>query len=346
MNPKVYIILLNYNDWSDTIMCLESIFRLDYSCYQVIVVDNGSVDRSMDKIIDWAEGKLEVDFNPDDPLKDLYYPSISKPIEYSFYERKDIEDEKIKEDNVPLILIQTGENLGYAGGNNVGIKYALLRDAFDYLWILNSDTLVGKDSLKSLVFQAESYKKEKKKIGIIGSKLLYYHNPKVLQGIGGEYNKIFGLSKHIGGFEEDKGQYDREDIKIDYCIGASILVSKEFIEDVGLMDEAYFLYFEDLDWAERGKRKGYEAAYCWESKVYHKEGGSIGSSSKGKEKSELADFYGLRNRILFTRKFYPQFLLTVYLGYVGVILNRIKRGQFNRVKLVFKAIFDAHNVSL
>ncbi len=124
-----------------------------------------------------------------------------------------------------------------------------------------------------------------------------------------------------------------------------MFVSREFIEDVGLMDERYFLYFEDLDWSERAKRKGYELKYCWKSKVYHKEGGSIGSSSKGEKKSKLADYYGIRNRIIFTKKFYPQYQWSVYLSLLGVILNRIKRKQFDRIKLVFDAIKDGIKAS-
>ncbi|HIP33256.1 MAG TPA: hypothetical protein EYG89_00650 [Bacteroidia bacterium] len=124
-----------------------------------------------------------------------------------------------------------------------------------------------------------------------------------------------------------------------------MLVSKGFIKEVGLMCEDYFLYFEELDWAIRGKKKGYQLGYCWESKVYHKEGGSIGSSSKGEEKSEIADYYGLRNRIVFTKKFYPKYLLSVYLGFIMVIWNRIRRGHFKRILKILKLIRSKREIS-
>jgi len=355
--PKVYIIVLNYNGWADTIECLESVLRNNYPNYQVIVVDNNSPNHSMEYIKAWAEGKLDVWVKPDHPLRHLSFPPIKKPISYVYYTREEAEKggncnlEKSFHQptsksfshsvaqpadyttNHPLILIQTGRNLGFAGGNNVAIRYALAKDDFEYIWFLNNDTVIERDTLSKLVQKFEKYRKLPKKIGIVGSKLLYYDNPKMIQGIGGIYNKWFAVAKHLGVFEEDKGQYDNEEVldKIDYIIGASMLVSRDFIKEVGLMCEDYFLYFEELDWTLRGNQKGYGLGYCWESKVYHKEGKSIGSSSKGEKKSEIADYYGLRNRIVFTKKFFPKYLWSVYLGFLVVIWNRIKRGQFKRI---------------
>ncbi len=132
---KVYIIILNYNGWADTIECLESVLRNDYPNYQVIVVDNNSPNNSMEYIKAWAEGKLDVWVNPKNPLKKLTFPPVPKPIPYVFYTREEAEkggnfefEEKIKED-VPngitpkylLIFIQTGCSGGFAFGNNVAI---------------------------------------------------------------------------------------------------------------------------------------------------------------------------------------------------------------------------------
>ena len=119
-----------------------------------------------------------------------------------------------------------------------------------------------------------------------------------------------------------------------------MFVSKEFIQDVGLMCEDYFLYFEELDWVLRGKVKGYKLGYYWKSIVHHKEGGTIGSSSKGNEKSELADYWFVRNRLFFTKKFYHKFLWLVYVSFVGVIFNRIIRFQFDRISMILKIILN------
>jgi len=353
--PKTYIIILNYNGWADTIECLENVLRNNYSNYQVIVIDNNSPDNSMEYIKAWAEGKLNVWVNSDHSLRQLSFPPVQKPIPYVYYNCKEAENggnselEKKLEKEIPegittkypLVFIQTGHNGGFAFGNNIGIKYALAKGDFEYICFLNNDTVIEKDALLKLVKKFEKYRKLGKKIGIVGSKLLYYDNPKVIQGIGGMYNKWFAVTKHLGVFEEDKGQYDNEGVldRIDYIIGASMLVSRNFIKEVGLMCEDYFLYFEELDWTLRGKQKGYELGYCWESKVYHKEGKSIGSSSKGEEKSDIADYYGLRNRILFTKKFYPKYLWSVYLGFVGVIFNRIRRRQREIIPKILEILF-------
>ncbi len=333
---KVYIIILNYNGWADTVECLESILRLDYPNYQAIVVDNNSSDDSMNCIKLWANGNLDIWTKQDNLLRYLSVPPIQKPIQYMCYEKeKEYTNEDIRN---PLILIQTDHNGGFAFGNNVGIKCALTKNDFKYVWILNNDTVVEKDSLTRLVEKAEEYKKQSKRVGLIGSKQLFYNSPKIINAVGNVYNKWFGTGKLYGSFEKDKGQYDDESIldKIDYIYGASMLVTEDFLKDVGLMCEDYFLYYEEPDWAFRGKKKGYDLGYCWQSKVYHKEGASIGSSSKVEDKSELSDYYGLKNRVVFTRKFFPNYLWSVYLGFTIVILNRIKRKQFGRIKIIWK----------
>jgi len=338
----VYILILNYNGWKDTIECLESIFRLDYENYRVIICDNDSSDGSLDKIQAWAEGRLDVFLQHNNPLRHLSYPPVIKNISYLKHDREEGEaggDEKIT--NYPLILIQTGANLGFAGGNNVGLRYALARDDFEYAWLLNNDTVVEPNTLNALIKKADRYKAATgSKVGLIGTKLMFYDQPEVIQGVGGVYNRLFAVSRHLGVFERDNGQYDFEDVisKTDYPVGASMLACKEFLEDVGLMCEDYFLYFEEMDWVLRGNLDGWQFGYCWNAKIFHKEGGTIGSNSKGAHKSELADYYSLKNRIVFTNKFYSHSLWSVRLGFIWVLLNRIRRRQFNRVSLVLKAL--------
>ncbi|MEI6207091.1 MAG: glycosyltransferase family 2 protein [Desulfuromonadales bacterium] len=341
-NTQVCIIILNWNGWRYTIECLESVFKLDYESYRVVVCDNDSSDFSLEYIKAWAEGRLDVYLPLDSPLRHLSSPPVSKVIPYRQYNRE--EAESVGDANnadYPLILIQTGANLGFAGGNNVGLRYALQQNIFEYFWLLNNDTVVNTDSLRALVEKAEFYKAAERMVGIIGSKLMYYQNPDILQGVGGTYNKWFAIAKHIGLYERDNGQYDTEEVTdaTDYPIGASMFVSKIFVQDVGLMCEGYFLYFEEMDWVQRGKMKGWQIGYSWQSKVFHKEGGSIGSSSKGADKSEFADYYGLKNRIVFTKNFFPQYLWIVRLGFIFVFLNRIKRRQFKRLGLALKAFW-------
>lgn len=336
LNHNICILILNWNNWQDTIECLESLQLLDYPSFEVIVVDNASTDGSIEKIKSWAEGKLPI------ISKFIEYSLDNKPLEVVYNDRKTAEgggeSEKEKKlaslpPNKKLVLIQTGANLGFAGGNNVGIKYALAKDDFDYIWILNNDTVVAPDSLTYMVERMQ----EDEKIGICGSTLLYYHQPDTIQALGGKYNKWLGLPNHIGeGLKKTdlsfKSQNEVEK-DLEYVVGASMLVSKEFIQDIGLMCEDYFLYFEELDWATRAKDK-YKLGYAAKSIIYHKEGATIGSSSQPKERSYISDYYGIKNRLLFTKKFYPKKLPFVYIGLIVTVINRIRRRQWDRAKMV------------
>jgi len=346
MNPKTYIIILNYQTWADTIECLESVLRNDYLNYQIIVIDNNSPNDSMHYIKDWADGKLYVRPEPeksDNSLRHLSHPPSSKPLPYVFYTKEEAEkggnkNLELKCKN-PLILIQTNYNGGFAFGSNVGIKYALAKDDFEYLWLLNNDTVIERDSLTKLVEKFQEYKKHKKKVGMIGSKVLFYRDPNIINAAGGgTYNKWFGVGKLLGTFQEDKGQYNVSELKIESVYGASCFLRKDFIHEIGIMCEDYFLYYEEEDLAFRGKQKGWQLGYCWQSKVYHKQGLSIDLNSKEEDKSEFADYYWLRNRIVFTKKFFPTYLLSVYLGFIGSIFNRIRRKQYKRIKLIWKIL--------
>lgn len=302
---KVYILLLNWNNWQDTIECLESVFRNDYPDYQVIVCDNDSRDGSVDQIKAWAEGRLAAGDSGSNHLRQFSFPPVDKPISYVEYNRKQAEaGGKECAAEVRLILIQTGSNLGFAGGNNVGLRYVMARDDFAYVWLLNNDTVIKPDALTKMVQRMQ----EKPEAGICGSTLPYYHEPEKIWALGGAtYNKWLAVPRCIGinQLKHETVNHQQVETDMDYIAGASMLVTRSFLKDIGLMCEDYFLYFEELDWAVRAKGQ-YTLAYAPESVVYHKVGASTGSGSKSEE-------FMVKNRILFTGKFFPLALPTVYL---------------------------------
>jgi GT2 family glycosyltransferase len=337
--PFVYIVLVNYKGWADTIECLESVFRSDYPHFAVVVCDNNSQDNSLGYIWSWAQGEREatLSFTPPE-IQVLVRPPVPKPLPVLEVGEAGVGEPGPEVKAGTLVLVQAKQNLGFAGGNNVGIRFAQSRGGYDYLWFLNNDTVIEPDALRRLVHYAEAQKAAGAKTGIIGATLRYYRQPRRLQAIGGRYNKWLGTTRHLGAEEEDRGQYQAFDPeKMDYVVGASMLVSKDFVEEVGPMSEEYFLYFEELDWALRSKKKGWKLGYCPACRVYHKEGGSTGSGSKD-EKSEFSDLYSLKNRVVLTRKFYPTCLPVVYLGFGAVFLNRIRRGQYGRVQKIIKTL--------
>ncbi len=234
-----------------------------------------------------------------------------------------------------VTLLQSGANLGFAGGNNVGLRCALARGA-EYVWLLNNDTLVEPDALTQLVARIERPERGLP-IGLCGSTLVYENARDTVQALGGaRYNRWLGSVRHLGQHRRRTQPIDAAalEAQLDYLIGASMLVSRPFLKTVGLMQEDYFLYFEELDWAARARGR-FRLGYAPESIVYHKEGSSIGGNDRAKgAKSYTADLYALKNRVRFTRRFYPYALPTVYLGLGLAALNRARRRQWRRVGLI------------
>ncbi len=242
----VYILILNWNGWQDTVECVESCWKLEYPNYKIVVVDNGSNDGSEDRL-----------------------------------------RERFKD----TAIIQTGANLGFAGGNNIGIRYALDHGA-EFVWLLNNDTVVDPAALNELVKVAES----ESSIGMVGSKIMKYSEPAVIDFAKGSIDYQTGTARHIGRGENDVGQYDNL-TETDYITGCSLFVKKEVLAKVGLMPEEYFLYYEETDWCLRARRKGYKICCAPHSKVFHK----VHSSTQKTHGAFL--YYITRNRLFFLEKF-------------------------------------------
>lgn len=320
MKHKIYIIILNYNGWKDTIECLESVLKNDYENYQIIVVDNDSPNNSMEYIINWAKGKQEVIYDENSQLKHLSQPFESKPLEYVLYTKEEAlnggDKEKESKLNNPIIFIQSGENGGFAAGNNIGIKYALTKDDFEYVWLLNNDTVVDEYALYNLVQGFEKYKNQN--IGICGSKILFYDEPHIVQSLGRVQKNLYRLS-HIA--FETNDIYD-DDFKVDEISGASMLLSKNYIRDIGFMPEEYFLYMEETDWNYKGKSKGYNFFTIVSSKIFHKE-----SISTGGRYSFTNIYYNTRNKIHFLRKYSTNyiFILIIFIIYNSTFAPKTKQ---------------------
>lgn len=366
--PKVYIIIVNWNGWKDTIECLESVYNNNYKNYQVVIVDNKSQNDSIYKIKQWANTDLKVDvtennyfYFKDNNINNKFIPVV----EYNYEEainggniHKETESCVNLFSNIPpypLVIIQSGRNLGFAYGNNIAIKYALAKQDLDYVWILNNDTIIDKNALCEMVTLSES----NKKIGMVGSKLLHYYEPNIIQEIYGTVNwKDNG--KGIGVGEEDNGQWDKNIEVNGRIMGASMLVTKDAIYEAGIFDEKYFMEYEETDWCVRIINLGWKIFYCYKSKVWHKEGGTITGSDNIRKKLlwknikqenysrfTILRYYGTRNSIYLVNKFYkkyfPLFLLIsvsqkLAQGIIKALLCREKK--FQCIKLIFRSIYD------
>jgi GT2 family glycosyltransferase len=317
----VYIVVLNWNGWRDTIECLESLFRLDYPSYTVIVCDNASTDNSLEWIQSWADGELPAPC-PNQRLAYLTNPPVLKPIECILY-AEPFSGIGASLLGRSLVLIQNGSNRGFAAGCNVGIRYAMVHDNCDFVWLLNNDTVVAKDALLKM---AERMLGEPG-LGICGSVLMNYDSPQTVQASGGR--RYSPWCARVLPDQLTASQGTECSPPIDYVLGASMLIRRAFIERIGLMEEAYGFYFEELDWAARAKGH-FALGYASLSYVYHKEGASLGTRSRRHARSVHSEQYVARSRILFTRKFYPIYLPTVLAGVALTALHRMLIGQFRK----------------
>jgi len=162
-----------------------------------------------------------------------------------------------------VMLFETGENLGYAEGNNVGIRYAL-RNGAKYILVLNNDVRVAPDTLDRLVSAAERFPDA----AFLGPKIYHLDNPDQIQSAGAELDYLW-RSRQRGQDEPDIGQFDMVK-EVDYVIGAAVLVRAELLGEIGLLDADFFLYREDVDWCLRARRLGYRILYVPEAEAWHR----------------------------------------------------------------------------
>jgi hypothetical protein len=227
-------------------------------------------------------------------------------------------------------FIYLEKNLGFAGGNNEGFKHATGK----YILMLNNDTEVDKDFLQPLVEQMEN----NPKIGIISPKIYYYHHDNLIQYAGtSKINHITSRGRHFGNKEQDNGQYNTAS-ETYYPHGAAMLFRKSLLDEIGLMYDGYFLYYEEYDFAERVKKQGYSIWFEPKSKIYHKESVSTGKNSP------LKTYYMTRNRLLFLRRNVSgiTFLLAILyffaLAYPKNFIKHLIKGEFKHTAAIINGI--------
>lgn len=207
--------------------------------------------------------------------------------------------------NMDYKFIQNGANLGFAAGNNSGIKYALNKK-FDYIMLLNNDLILPKDMLIKLV----EYMNENPDVGIASPKMYFakgyeFHKDrysesekgKVIWYAGGEIDKNNVYTIHRGVDEVDNGQYD-EISETDVANGATVIIRREVFEKIGLLDSSFFLYWEDADLSQRAKRAGFKVMYFPNTWIWHKVSASTGGSG-----SPTNDYFLTRNRFFFAMRY-------------------------------------------
>lgn len=242
------------------------------------------------------------------------------------------EANKLQTRHPQIKVIRSDKNLGFAGGNNLGIKAA----KGDYVFLVNNDTFFKDFNVQALMDRLKS----SSKIGIVCPKIRFAwaNNPIQFAGYT-PLSKITIRNKAIGFGEEDRAQYDTPH-PTPYAHGAAMMLKKEVIEKVGLMPEDYFLYYEELDWSMMITRTGYDIWYEPACTIYHKESQTTGQNSP------LRTYYITRNRLLLVKrnwKGYSKYLSYIYLIVIVAIRDIIKHtlhGQLSLANAVIKGIFN------
>jgi len=263
MKKKVFLIILNWNGGEMLLDCLRSIGEIKKTdlALTTVIVDNGSVDDSIKRVLE-------------------RYPEVR--------------------------VIRNEMNLGFAEGNNVGMRVALT-EGVDYVCLLNNDTRVEADFLTELIKVAET----DGQIGVVGGKIYFekgfeFHKErypkkdlgKVIWYAGGKVDWQNVYASHRGVDEVDQGQYDKAE-ETEYVNGCLILIKIRVLEKVGLLDDRYFLYFEENDFCQKAKKAGFKLFYAPKAVIWHLNAGSSGVGSA------LHDYFLTRNRLLFGFRWAP-----------------------------------------
>jgi GT2 family glycosyltransferase len=329
--PLTGVVIVNWNGCDDTIECLESLLRQGTDNFVTVVVDNGSSDGSLARF-DWWARLPEPQPPSGPPWAELPKKRLRQP-------RIVCVDRGEPWPDVPpggIVVIAAGENLGFAGGCNVGLERLAMDTRVDSIWLLNNDTVVAPDALARLRAAMEDYPEA----ALIGACQMSYGQPDVVLGVAGHFNPYRAKGGHIG-YGATRGDLPPQatiEEKMRYVMGAAMFLPLAIYRQLGPMSEAYFLYYEELDWAARLK-SGQRQTVCLEALVYHKEGGSVGSSSTGRP-SDTSLYYLHASLLRYTGRWQPLFLPFALWRIVREGLHFLRRGDWRAVEVLAMALMD------
>jgi GT2 family glycosyltransferase len=261
----VSIILVNWRGWQDTILCLQSLFRLPGDGFRVIVCDNASGDDSVSMLRAWANGRVSAWVPPGHPARAHAIPGPEGGVAYLEQSPGHVVTPR---PDAKLVLVHTGGNLGFAGGCNAGMRYAIARGDSTAVWLLNNDTVAEHGALGALVAEANRQPTP----ALVSSRVYRMTNPRAIWFEGGEFRPLTGAAHHVSLSRFAKARHP-------YLSGCSLLIPQAVWERVGLLDESFFMYGEDVDYSIRATDAGASLRIATESIVLHAEAASSGHAS-------------------------------------------------------------------
>lgn len=303
MNEPVAIAIVSYKNVDDVHRCLAALTLSVEKNFVVCICENGG---------------------------ELAYNSLLKLRDLIIFDERQLTlvSERISEGRAgqllsgqPVRIYSAVSNLGYAGGVNAILQQLMLGERWSGIWILNPDTEAHPRALKALLDRSVNGN-----YSLVGSRLLYSDSGRV-QSYGGHWRPLIANGRSLGmnTLGDEIPDIDNVERQTDYVMGASLFATREYVEAVGMMDERYFLYCEEVDWCfRRGRRR---LGYAHDSIVYHSQGTTTGSNSNRKKRSKLVVYLDERNRHLITRRFFPKLYPIVALTTLLFTAQYLKAGS-------------------
>lgn len=323
--PRVGVVVVSFHAEEFIAACLESLVASDYPALSIVVVDNDSADDTVKVVRDWADGSQP--FSPDEEWPLESGDAQTKPVPFKEYSASQLSSVSPE---TGVTLVHSGANRGFAGGVNVGLKWLYDSEDIDYYWILNPDTVVPPYTPKAFVKRAQKVKA----FSVIGGRILYMDKPGKIHTDGGTLHNIASTAVNINfGADMETARYPNAS-ELDYVPGANMFASRAFVDRAGLLDESWFIFFEEIDWQLR--RGSLPIALEEKAIIYHKAGASIGTGSGRGKSHPFSVYFTYRNLLRFVRRWHPAKLIFTYvmawlkiirhLGISGPHLNAALRG--------------------
>jgi N-acetylglucosaminyl-diphospho-decaprenol L-rhamnosyltransferase len=294
----IAILLVSYANPEDVVGCLQSVAASNYRNFSVFISENGPVN----------------DF--DQLCETLQYSGLCADLKWTSGQRA---QGHLGAEGPRVDILASPGNPGYAGGINRCLE---LVGSADAIWVLNPDTVVHQSALAALVAHAQTGG-----YGITGSRLV---NPATrrVQLYGGRWRRMMARGYNIGFGAPEQAWPDvtKIEAEMDYVNGASMLVSRPFLEQIGPMHEDYFLYCEEIDWCLR--RGDFRLGYAHECVIYHAHGSTLGSSHDRRQRSRLSVYLDERNKLLLTRRLYPALFPLVVVTTFLLAIQYLRHGAF------------------
>ena len=338
---SVGVVIVNYNCARLSFDAASSVLADDPSA-KIIIVDNASTDDSrayFQSVL--SEGSDHTPASPDldaAPWLRTFAPNfVSVADVQTVHVEADDQNSMPIDETASLVILYANENNGFAAGSNIGLNFLRARFSCDVYLLLNPDALVGAGAIAAFRERLAD-----KSIGLCGGSIIRFENPTIFQSCGGaQLHPLTLLGKNISGemSTRDLPGVSAVEDKLDYPLGAAIALRADYLETVGLLDERFFLYYEEIDWAFRGKGK-YRCGWASAAAVYHRHGASAGSRIRARVRSPIADYHMIRSRLLFALRWRPLLVPLLFLFSLLQSLRRGLRGHGAQARSVLRATAD------